>query len=331
MRLVWSVLSGKIRVYWNKFNISHMFRERRAAREKVDIGWNSRCGASIRILATAVQQQNSRQYDFLVDGISIFSMPHISDLVPVVEIEDAVPSLHPSELRSDGSCEERSDEDVGSSDCDGGDTYQEMDVSMRLSMAGFTPCEPQDEMIVDDLTSLSLNNVLDDLRTRIIDLIPNSEDMVSRAIVQALSVEAAECSQSVRSWDSSCSSESVTPSVMQIEADIIRDTTEWINHNVQCAPRPDVQDQKRAFLQRLMDVVFVHARQERVSLEGATRILGDVATLLDLRLYREVPRDTVILSGLDKHLNENALISTLCAYGELKEVGMAAGHRFGKF
>jgi hypothetical protein len=357
IQLVWSILSGKIRVFWNKSDITHLFREsRQERRERVDISWEARSGANFRILARDVAESSSEtiksghgqqqqhqaskpschQYDLLVDGQSVFTFPHISQLVfPAMEIV----GMPPRDLEgSEHKCEERSD-DVSSIDYDLPDSYhhnEAIGVGLRLSMAGFTPAEHPEELLMDDLTddltSTSLNNALESLRGRIIEMIPFSDGMVSKALVHALSEETSDSCHSVRSWDSCSSSFGSGPSsiAMQFEADVLKDTVDWINHNVQYAPRPDVEDQKRDFLQRQMDIVFVHVRQERVSVEGAARVLCDVATLLGMTLTTDVRKDTLMLKDLDKGINTETLIDSLCPYGDLKEVGIASGQRFGK-
>ena len=374
IQLIWSVLSGKIRVYWNKSDITHLFRESREEhRERVDISWEARSGAKFQILALDSQpsdcvldgqqqqqqqqvsaaaqqplspsQRSHRQYDLLVDGQSFFSFSHISDLVfPATEIID----MHTFEsLAGPGQkAEERSD-DASSLDYDLRDSCLARDpevdnLGLRLSMAGFVspPEQTKDDglddlFMDDDLTSPSMSNTLESLRARIIEMIPFADTMVSRSLVLALSEDV---SDSVHSLDSSSSSvgSSIVPSAnIQFEAEILRDAVDWINNNVQYAPRPDVQDQKRDFLQRQMDTVFLNTRNERLSVDSAARVLFDVATLLDLKLNVEVPKDTLILSGLDKKSNHaittESIIDSLCKYGDLKEVGIAKGQWFGKF
>mmetsp|Transcript_14090 Transcript_14090/g.33864 ORF Transcript_14090/g.33864 Transcript_14090/m.33864 type:complete len:693 (+) Transcript_14090:343-2421(+) len=371
IQLIWSVLSGKIRVYWNKSDITHLFRESREEhRERVDISWEARSGATFQILArddhpsddvldgqqqqeTAVapppisssthsQSPSHRQYDLLVDGQSFFSFSHISDLVfPTTEIID----MHTFEsLEGPGhKAEERSD-DASSLGYDVRDACFARDpevdnLGLRLSMAGFVSPPEQtkeggldDLFMDDDLTSPSMSNTLESLRARIIEMIPFADTMLSRSLVLALSEDISDSGHSLDSSSSSFGSSIVPSTNIQIEAEILRDAVDWINNNVQCAPRPDVEDQKRDFLQRQMDTVFLNARNERLSLDSAARVLCDVATLLDLRLTAEVPKDTLILSGLDKKSNHaittESLIDSLCKYGDLKEVGIAKGQWF---
>jgi hypothetical protein len=311
--LVWSVVSGKTRVFWNKSDISHLFRETRNT-EKIDLSWESRSGERFRIAAHGSPQEGfAPQYDFLLDETSIFSLSHISELTPRFTADDA-----------------RSETEYDSIDDDSMvyDDVPTQNIGFRLSMAGFTPSRELQDGLVDDLTPTSFTSVLESLRGVVTELIPNSEDMVSRAIISALSSQ--DQFESRYSWESSSSLGSATPTAMQIEANVILDTTEWINLNVQYAPRPDVEDQKRAFMQKQMVSVFIHALKGRLDEDSAARIINSTAALLGVAVNSSIPRDTLILIDLDKTTDTDTLIAALCVYGEIRDVGMASEHRGGE-
>jgi len=199
-------------------------------------------------------------------------------------------------------------------------------------MAGFKPsCHPLDE-IVDDLTSPSLTNTLESLRPVVTSLIPNSHDMASRAIINAFLEDDALLPSSLEldSLGSSSSSSTISSMVQtdtQIEADTLYDTTEWINLNVQYAPHPDIEEQKRAFLQKQMDIIFKHARYERLTENGATRILLDVATLLDVPICSSTQRNTLMIRDQNE-IDVDTLTETMMVHEEFHEVGVASNRRF---
>lgn len=325
--LIWSVISNKIKIFWNKTNISHLLREKRTV-GKVHISWESRSGEKFQISAHESKPEkkkksssNTSQYDLLLDGVSLFSLAHVSALNPsVVMTDDAACSEVLSETSSDSSSS-RSDE--GHISC-----------GFRLSMAGFKPsCHPLDE-IVDDLTSPSLTNTLESLRPVVTSLIPNSHDMASRAIINAFLEDDALLPSSLEldSLGSSSSSSTISSMVQtdtQIEADTLYDTTEWINLNVQYAPHPDIEEQKRAFLQKQMDIIFKHARYERLTENGATRILLDVATLLDVPICSSTQRNTLMIRDQNE-IDVDTLTETMMVHEEFHEVGVASNRRFGK-
>ncbi|KAL3909034.1 MAG: hypothetical protein SGILL_008252, partial [Bacillariaceae sp.] len=239
-----------------------------------------------------------------------------------------------AEVRSEATLDTRSD-DGCSMNCDA--VQDTIDAGFRLSMAGLTPSaeftpptEAQDDLVddlMDDFASASFTNVLESLRRRVTSIIPNSNDMVSRAIVKALSDDMYE-SSSCNSSLGSVSLDSSALSVSEISAEAVFETMEWINLNVQYAPRPDVSEQKREFLQRQMDVMFMHAHNERLTEDAAARVLSDVATLLGISLRVVVPRDTLILRDVGKGTDCEMLLGSLMVYGEIYEVGTAVGQRF---
>lgn len=315
--LIWSVVSGKVRVFWNSSNISHLFPQRRYA-EKVDISWQSRSGERFRIAASESSNVFGPQYDFLIDDTSIFSLNHLSELGSVVLVED----------RMDTSVRSESENGTLSEGTIQYDDVPTQNLGFRLSMAGFTPSsEPQDSL-EDDLTPTSVTNVLESIRRLVTELIPNSEDMVSRAIINALSEHQFETSCS---WESSSSLESSTPTGLQIEADAILDTADWINLNVKYAPRPDVEYQKRAFMQKQMATIFMNVRQGRQEEASAARTLNNIAALLGVTTNETIPRDTLILKELDKGTVAETIVVALCEFGEIREVAIATGHRGGKW
>jgi hypothetical protein len=303
-------------VFWNRINISHFSPEKRYA-EKIDISWESRSGERFRIEAFESPSVFGPQYDFLLDNTSIFSRSHISELTPRVPVGD----------RMDTSVRSDSEDDTLTEGTTESNDVPIQNLGFRLSMAGFAPPGEQQDGLVDDLTPTSFTNVLESLRRSVTELVPNSEDMVSRAIIGALSEDQFE--SNCYSRQSTSSLESV-PTAMEIEANAILDTTDWINLNVQYAPRPDVEYQKRAFMQKQMASVFMNALHGHLEEASAARILSDIATLLGLTANTIIPRDTVILSDLDKSTYSESLIVALCVYGEIREVAIATGHRGGK-
>jgi hypothetical protein len=321
--LVWSIKTGKTKVIWNKSDISHLFPEKQQS-DKVQFSWESRSGETFQIVAHRKQTSINPQYNFLVGSTSFFSLPHVSEL-RVIETEGDIcdPAYvrdlqHHSEIRTQGSadCELQDNEEMP------------LDLGFRLSMAGLAPNATVGTFddLEDELTSDFFQHNLESLRQRVTASIPEAEDMVSRAIVNAFS----EDRDSQTSFDSSSSCGSLAQTPIQIEADAIWETTEWIALNVDYAPCPDVEDQKRVFMQKQIDAVFMHVRNERLNEDTATFVLSRVGTLLGMRLTNPVPIDTLILNDLDKNVDVETLIGSLCAFGEVKEAAVSVGRRFGK-
>jgi len=322
VELIWSVMSNKVNIFWNKRNISHYFPEKWVA-GKIDVCWESMSGEKFRIMAHESPIRSTPQYDFFIDGISIFSLPHVSELSrTTIMFENSVRYEDLSETSMDSTC---SSEGVTGYN---NDNREPPDMGFRLSLAGFSPCDPLD----DDLTaSYSFANILEYLREFVTSLIPNSEDMVSRSIINALSEDKSVCEHHSRIfWDSSSSIGSIEQKPTQIEANILYETTEWANLHLLFSPQPDVQEQKRLFLQKQMNNVFVHARHQRLTEEIAARILLDIASLLDFPICSSFKRerDTIIFRDLKNDTNLDALSGTVVAFEELREMGIASNRTF---
>ena len=332
--LVWSVRKGKTTVFWNKSNISHLFPEEqlRTPRDLVEYKWELRSGETVEIQANANPIPGRPQYDLIVGGVSFFSLPHVSelrgfedDVASALTSEDRfaeslTTDSFPGEAKSGASCNPESlpvtdDLDVPPED-----------LGFRLSMAGFASSEKQTRYeLQDELTSELNCSTLENLRARITASIPDTEEMVSRAIINAFSDDR----DSQTSFDSSSSCESYEQHEVQVEVDAYRETYQWINLNVDYAPRPDVEDQKQAFLQKQMDTIFSHVRHERLTSDAAIRVLVTVAVILGRRINISFPRDTIVMTELEKSVGVEDLIDCMCNYGEVQSVAVSKGNRFG--
>jgi hypothetical protein len=302
-----------------------LFREKQF--DKVELCWEPRSGDRFQIIAHAEPTSTIPQYNFIISNTSFFSLPHVSELRGMeVGVEIADPTCE-DVVSSSEPCVDICNEDWVDPEHQLDGEAPPLSLSFRLSLAGFTPAEQVfgfDEL-EDELTSDVFTNTLESLRHRVTTLIPDTEDMVSRSIINVFS----EDRDSMTSFDSS-SCDSAPQTSTQIEVDAIWETNAWVALNVACAPRPDVEDQKRMFMQKQIDSVFMHVRHERLTEEAATTVLSSVATLLGTRLNNPIPEDTLILSELDKNVDVEALINSLCVYGDVKEAAVSKGRRFGK-
>jgi len=318
VELVWSIHSEKVKIICNKRNISDSFSETGAS-GMVDVSWDTPCGHNFRILAhESPVSPCIPQYNFFVDGFSIFYLQHVSQLTRTTIIVDNMEN-----------CDVLSETSMDSTYSSYGPTGYDTEIRdaaeldhLGYSMFGTDPLE-------DDLTpSYSFTNILEYLRGAVTSIMPNLEDMVSRSIINALS----EDNKSPREPDcitvpdcsSSISSTEQTPS--EIEANLLWETTQWANSHLRGSPDPDVQEQKRLFLQKQMDNVFVHARHERLTEDSAARLLFDIATLLGYPV--DEPRDTIIVRDLKREIDLDNLAETAMLFGELRGVGVATNRSF---
>lgn len=291
----------------------------------MEFSWESRSGEKFEIKAHAKPIPGRPQYDFLVGGASFFSLPHVSGLGGG-QYDDTA-----SEHQSEGPLGAASLCSSGHHGSNSKITYsmdfekRPDDLGFRLSMAGFGAPEFGFE-VEDELTADLFTTTLETLRHRVTSCLPETEEMVSKAIISAYSDDR----DSSTSFDnSSCDSEPHPP--LQLEAEVLRETHDWLSLNVAYAPRPDVEDQKRSFLQKQVASMFVHVKHERISADAAARILTSVAMVLGMKLKIPQPKDTIILSDLDKGVEAEDLIDALCPFGEVDSAAVAKGHGFGKY
>jgi hypothetical protein len=210
------------------------------------------------------------------------------------------------------------------------------DLGYRLSMAGLssrsglgstttTKTEP-----VDELHSELYSSTLESLRDQLTEVLPQTEEMVSRAIIQAFF---SDCSASSSPHDDMYSSSSGSCAVIDnrdqqvIEADALWEAREWVSLNVDVAPRPDVQELALSYMQKQIEGVFVRVRNEEISSEEAARQLLSVAAVLGLTFNSSVPLDTIILFGLDKLTPLNEFLYAMTAFGPVQAAAISSRGR----
>ncbi len=310
IELVWSVHSGKTRVFWNGINISHYFREEQLF-EEVNLSWEARSGERFQIIAFEKPREYCSQYDLHIDGTSFFRLPEPSQL-QAVDTYDVTSDVSISSLEEETANLTINDNSVE-------DGYVTMDESDSVRPTTEPPASAEDKLeqldsliLEDELTHYVFTNTLESLRKRSTQIIPAIEDIVSRAVINAFSEDLD--SQSI---SSSFSFENMTPSSIHIEANVISQALSWLELNVDYAPRPDVEDRKRLFLQKQVDSIFIHTRQQNLTEDAAVRVLSYLATLIGLEVKVPIRRDTILLRGVNKHVEEEDVICSLRTFGEV--------------
>ena len=324
--LIWSLMSGKTKVLWNKEDISDTLTNRHVqessvgASDKVEFQWETTTGETITIQAHANQDPARPQYDLQIDGMSFFRLPHISDLSGQSDDASAVTcEANWFDLSAEVASEIGLDQDSLTASRSVTPTALHTSTSASVSLA--------DELAVrDELTVDIRSSPLETLRRRVTVSIPTAEEMVSRAIIKAFSTDHDISSTSYDS-NSSCGDLAMHHS-LQYEADAVKETFAWTSLNVDYNPQPDVDEQKDVFLQKQIDSMFMHVRHGQLSTESAERILISTAIILGIRINTSVPRDTLILDDLDPDVGVEQIIDCLCSYGDIKGAALAKGHRF---
>jgi hypothetical protein len=184
--------SGKTKPFWNKSDISRFFPERDFC-EMGDLEWESRYGEKIQFKGHANPVPGQPQYDLLVQGVSFASLSHVSELVGYDDDTSALTNDEPyEEWLEHGSrhgsvpaeikaCDSIEEEEVAP---------EEESFDFRLSLADLLPSDEVEVVpggIEDELTSQLNCSTLENLRFRVTASIPETEAMVSRAIINAFS------------------------------------------------------------------------------------------------------------------------------------------------
>jgi hypothetical protein len=289
----------------------------------VDLEWESRSGEKIQIKAHANPVPGQPQYDLLVQGVSFSSLSHVSELGGYDDDASALtnddpfkePSEHgsvPAVIKACDSIDEEEEE--------------EEQVDFRLSMAGLSPSDELDGVpggVEDELTSQLNCGSLENLRFRVTASIPETEEMVSRAIINAFSDDRDSSSSS----DSSASCARQHPNAPQHEVDAICEAYEWMASHEGYPPH-QLEDERRTYMQKHIDSMFLCVRHQRLTPGAAQGILLSIAVVLGMRIDATVLRDTLILEDLDTSLTVENLIGKLCNYGEVKCAAIAADRGF---
>jgi len=321
VELVWSVVSDKIKLFWNKRKINHCIQASRIP-WKLDLTWEYMSGQKFRILAKESPNQSAPQYDLFIDSISIFSLPHVSELSrAIITVDNKVRFDELSETSMDSYSSDESNMSF--------DSGMRQASALEFESSIFPSCDP----LHDDLTpSWSLTNILEYLRGVITTLIPNSVDMVSKSIINALLEDKSACEHHTGNSlgvASSITLIGITPT--EIKANLFYETMNWIDLHSDSYHQFDAQEQKRLFLQKQMDNVFMHARHERLSEDTAAQTLIDIATLLGFPICLSVKRepDTIIIRDLKNEITSETLNDATKGFEELLEVGVASNRFFG--
>lgn len=154
------------------------------------------------------------------------------------------------------------------------------------SMAGLSSCihvsfsrDPNDELH-SELYSSTL-----ELRDQLLECLPQTEAMVSRAIINVFSVDDDD--------ELSCYSDETCKTSV-----ILQQAYEWarLNHD-----NDDTQELALSFMQKYIDVVFAQVKNERLASKDAARHLFGIATVLGFEFAAPAPtaEDSVPCTGAE--------------------------------
>lgn len=337
VRLVRFPRTRKARIYWNKRDITHLFGDANRKLNQLTFAWQARSGEIFRVTSTLGHgSRRNLQSGFFVDGQEFNNLVTWSELgqhyrnVASGTEESRCPSegLHSRELEFHSSAIE-SEADSGTVP----DLRPEQEVTpanqnFRLSMVGLSP-GPGDE-VVDELRSDLYSPTIEVLRSQITQCIPQTEEMVSRAIINAFFSE----DNDSRASSDSLLSESTSDHFLgpiQFEVDAISQAYDWLRANQSLTAFAEQQEHKLEFLQTQIDAVMLEVSRDRLTATEACQMLLSVACVLGVDVNPLHENTTVLLMGLGKGATETELVSELKWYGEISAAAVSSDGSIGRY
>jgi hypothetical protein len=320
VEIVRNKTSGKIRIHWNNYEITRYFRQRYfpvdsiVGRRTVEYNWKTRSDETIRVVGYIDDSScdESIKFDLFVDGVNFTNLSTVGQLGRKIYLnkKNRVPEDDSRSQISLGSS-------IATNDLD--DNFSSgTEQGFRLSMVGFNSWASGEDRINDELHSDLYSNSLTSLRNQIITRLPQTEEMVSRAIINAFFVDA-------QSYEHSYTFRSLEEmDCNRIEADYMYDARCWLRLNVDIAPRPDIEDLSLQFLQRCIENIFLLIRNEDINSDEAAQIVMSVAQILGLQFSVNIETDTILIDDIPVGTTKKDLQKILSQFGEIDAVSISS-------
>jgi RNA recognition motif. (a.k.a. RRM, RBD, or RNP domain) len=321
VELVRNKSSGKIRVYWNQSNITHLFRQRYIhedsilGQQNIEYVWKTRSGETLRIVyIPRVTVEDSIKFDFFVDGVNFTNLPTVGQLGRLRVLERSTEHRFPYD---DAGSQRSFDSSIATNEGDDDEqSSSEMTKEFRVFGYNSLTSSKEDEIINDELHSHLYSNALSSLRNQIVTFLPQTEEMVSRSIISAFFVDS-----SPAAYPDSLDERNAH----QVEADLILEAHRWARLNIDFAPRRDVEDLSLHFFQKCMDRIFLLIRNDELSTsDEAARTLFSVGAVLGLEFAYPMARDTMILDDLAPETTDDDVREALSPFGEIDAVSVSS-------
>jgi len=358
IELTWSIKSGKTRLSCNRQDISGLFKETPTKPTNlIEFDWTSSEGVDFRIVAHVSSGIVTNQYDLFINGKSFFVLPTRSDLATNTivdkngdqQISNAVVdnggggriSLD-SKLQAADRARRKQDGDLDtkysasspnspisaprsqSAEEDSECTQTGAEQQERLAAAGFTRYQFDME---DELRSELYSSTLDVLRDEVSSSVPETEEMMSRAIINAFSEDH---DSSDTSYDSlSAQSEAAGQGILDLvefELDVMGEIFSWLKWSRELIPPSEYRDQKLEFMKSHVEKIFCHLRHERIPKDFASRLMVSMAIVLGLDVSKKLPFDTVIFLNLNSLTSSQDLVDAMYSFGEVSWAAVSTTH-----
>ena len=297
---------------------------------KLDFAWRSPRNAHFRVIAHANPIEKSGQYDLFIDETSFFLLPKHEDCFRR-RIEELNEECFPEfiEIVQSDEFENRIDRAVsvefaGSGGEMSGNGEDDPQQRSRLAAAGFSH---RYGIVEDELRSDLYSSTLDFLRDEVSSVVPVSEEMISRAIINAFS----EDHDSDTSHDSYYLQSDGYLCHSEVEADVLGELFEWLKWSRDFLPALDLRERKLEYMQRHVELMVSHVRHDRLRVSLAFQIMHRVAAILNLEVTRAPAFDTIMFQHLNSLTTTSDLVDAMQPYGEVTLAAVSKRHEgFGK-
>jgi len=110
------------------------------------------------------------------------------------------------------------------------------------------------------------------------------------------------------------------------ETDCLYAADEWMKWNSESTAH-DTMDRKNAFMQTQINKMVAVVRHNLLSPAAASQAIHSVAAVLELDLETPLPRNTIVLFGMNKYVTREDLENALKIYGRIDGVAVASGNK----
>lgn len=176
--------------------------------------------------------------------------------------------------------------------------------------------EPDDTHLLQDEFDEYKDQNVENFRREVEGKVANAEGIVSAAVTNAI-MDQTHVEISELLWG--CTE---NPSGADIEASALCEVTEWLKRNGTAD-----SERKRAFLQDILNKTVTSVRYGVLRAADASRTVHESAAILGLPLARDLPGNTVIISGMRKTTSAGDMQKALQEFGDVECSAVASGRR----
>lgn len=317
--------------------------EHRLHKRIVEVSWRADTGEKFEVVARQDPMGNKNQYDLLINGASFLMLPslrelqaergnsasvHVDEYPLTVSSEHDIKSTTSTLLPPDDMAEiallnlrtlaEESRDTKKGIKASLQKSKSTIEQQNRLEAAGFGLKIFTFDLsgLEDELRSDLYTSKLDVLRDEVTASIPETEGMISKAIVNAFS----EDHSSDKSYDSPCSENAIDTTEQEIC--ILAETFEWLKRSHQNISKYDIHDSKLELMEKHVATIVTHVRHDRLSPHDASEMLLRVASVLELDVSRNITRNTVVVVGLSSMTTTQDLCEAMLPFGNISAVAV---------